>query len=103
MRIGTHTDWAAQFPFASLGLPDNYSIPLPSLYAFGFNYDETFVQATGARWKGLDLAEEQVQRQAAIEGLPVVRYRAILQHRYKDIEAELKEKVKEREENEGGT
>jgi hypothetical protein len=103
MRIGTHTDWAAQFPFASLGLPDNYSIPLPSLYAFGFNYDETFIQATGARWKGLDLAEQQVQRQAAIENLPVARYRAILQHRYKDIEAALKEKVREREENEGGT
>jgi hypothetical protein len=103
MRIGTHTDWAAQFPFASLGLPDNYSIPLPSLYAFGFNYDDAFLQATGARWKGLDLAEEQVQKQAAIEALPVARYRAILQHRYKDIEAELKEKVKEREENEGGT
>ncbi len=46
MRIGTHTDWAAQFPFASLGLPDNYSIPLPSLYAFGFNYDDAFLQAT---------------------------------------------------------
>jgi hypothetical protein len=103
MHIGTHTDWASQFPFASLGLPDNYSIPLPSLYAFGFNYDDLFIQATGARWKGLDLAEEQVQRQAALEALPVARYRAILQHRYKDIEAALKEKVKEREENEGGS
>jgi len=103
MHIGTHTDWAAQFPFASLGLPDNYSIPLASLYAFGFNYDEAFIHATGKRWKGLDLAEEQVEKQAGIEGLPVARYRAILQHRYKDIEAEIKEKVKEREENEGGT
>jgi len=51
----------------------------------------------------LDLAEEQVRQQAVLEALPVARYRAILQHRYKDIEAALKEKVKEREENEGGS
>jgi hypothetical protein len=98
MRIGSHTDWAGNFPFSELGLPDNYSIPLPSLYAFGFNYDDTFVQATGGGWKGLDLAEDQVQRQAEAEQLPVIRYRAILQHRYKDIAAALKH-----QEYEGGT
>jgi hypothetical protein len=91
MRIGAHTDWASKFPFAKLGLPDNYSIPLPSLYAFGFKYDEVFLRETGERWKGLDLAENQLDRQAAVEGLTVVRYRAILRHRYNDIVAALKE------------
>jgi hypothetical protein len=96
MRIGAHTDWASNFPFAGLGLPDNYTIPLPSLYAFGFTYDDVFLRATGTRWKGLALAEEQVSRQAALERVPAVRYRAMLRHRYKDIAAALKE-------GEGGT
>ena len=84
-HIGAHTDWASQFPFATVGLPDNYATPLPSLFVFGFEYDGAFVQATGGRWKGLDLAEAQVAAQAAAEGISVTRYRAILQHRYSDI------------------
>jgi len=84
-RIGAHTDWASQFPFAAVGLPDNYAQPLPSLMAFGFEYDQAFVEATGGRWKGLDLAEAQVAQQAAAQGMTVTRYRAILQHRYTDI------------------
>jgi hypothetical protein len=89
MRIGSHTDWSATFPFAGLGLPDNYAIALPSVYAFGFGYDDSFTRATGTRWKGLDLAEEQIRRQAALNGAPSAQYRKILQHRYKDIAAAL--------------
>jgi hypothetical protein len=95
MRIGEHTDWAGKFPFAGVGLPDNYSIPLASLYVFGFDYDSVFLKATGARWHGLDMAELAVARQAAVEGLETKRYRAILQHRYKDIASALKEKSEE--------
>jgi hypothetical protein len=95
MRIGSHTDWAGKFPFAGVGLPDNYSIPLASLYVFGFEYDSVFLRATGTRWRGLDIAELQVARQAAAEGLETGRYRAILQHRYKDIATALKEKSEE--------
>ncbi len=95
MRIGSHTDWAGKFPYAGVGLPDNYSIPLASMYMFGFEYDNVFLRATGTRWRGLDLAELQVARQAAEEGLETVRYRAILQHRYKDIASALKEKSEE--------
>jgi hypothetical protein len=97
MRIGTHTDWAGNFPFAGVGLPDNYSLALPSVYAFGFQYDDAFIRATGGGWKGLILAEEQVARQAAAEGTSVTQYRAILRHRFKDIEASLNEP------NEGGS
>jgi hypothetical protein len=95
MKIGEHTDWAGKFPFAGVGLPDNYSIPLASMYVFGLDYDSVFLKATGVRWRGLELAELQVARQAAAEGLETTRYRAILQHRYKDIASALKEKSEE--------
>ena len=97
MHIGAHTDWAGNFPFAEVGLPDNYAIPLPSLYVFGFDYDSVFLQAAGARWKGLDLALDRIERQAAAEGMPPARYRAILRHRYKDIDRGFKGKQKESE------
>ena len=92
MKIGSHTDWADKFPFAGVGLPNNYAIPLASLYAFGFNYDNVFLRVTGTRWRGLDIAETWVGEQAAAEGLDTRRYRAILQHRYKEIESALREK-----------
>jgi hypothetical protein len=95
MKIGEHTDWAGKFPFAGVGLPDNYSIPVASMYVFGFDYDSVFLRATGTRWRGLDLAELRVARQAAAEGLETPRYRAMLQHRYKDIASALKEKSAE--------
>jgi hypothetical protein len=95
MRIGSHTDWAGKFPFAGVGLPDNYSIPLGSLYVFGFEYDSVFLRVTGTRWRGLDLAELRVARQAAAEGMETGPYRAILQHRYKDIASALKQKSQE--------
>ncbi|HEX5430898.1 MAG TPA: peptidoglycan recognition family protein [Bryobacteraceae bacterium] len=104
MRIGEHTDWGSQFPFAAMGLPDNYAVPPPSLYAFGFDYDDAFLHAissaqNGAPWRGLALADDQVARQAAAEGLSAARYRRILQHRYKDIAALLEQ----RQEQSGGS
>lgn len=96
MRIGYHTDWAGNFPFAEIGLRDNYEVPLPSLYDFGFEYDPTFVNATGARvWGGLLLAEEQLRRQAAARGLTVRKYRALLQQRYRQIHAALESSARE--------
>ncbi len=81
MHIGAHVDWAAQFPFASLGLPDNYALPLPSLYAFGFESDVAFARATAGGWEGLKLTEAQVEQRAAAEGIAPARYRARLQQR----------------------
>ncbi len=85
MLIGAHVDWAGQFPFASLDLPDNYALPLPSLYAFGFGSDDVFARVTGGGWGGLRLAEAQVEQRAAAEGIAPARYRARLQQRYKNI------------------
>ena len=75
---------ARNFPSPPSACPD-YAQPLASLTAFGFQYDAAFVQATGGHWKGLDAAEAQVERQALAQGIPVTRYRAMLQHRYSDI------------------
>jgi hypothetical protein len=91
MLIGAHIDWAAQFPFASLGLPDNYSVPLPSLYAFGFESDSTFARVTAGGWQGQKLAEAQVARGAEAQGIAPARYRATLRQRYHDIAAVLQE------------
>ncbi|MBZ5606458.1 MAG: peptidoglycan recognition protein family protein, partial [Acidobacteriia bacterium] len=93
MRVGNHIDWAQNFPFAAVGLPNNYAIPLASVYVFGFKFDDAFLTATGGRWKGLDLAVAQLERQAAVDQTPVVRYRKILQRRYQDIAAVLKEQA----------
>lgn len=91
MRIGAHTDWAGDFPFRAIGLPDNYSTPPASMTAFGFDYDGVFLKVAGSRWRGLDLADEQLTLRAAAEGITVARYRMPLRHRYKEIAAALKE------------
>jgi N-acetyl-anhydromuramyl-L-alanine amidase AmpD len=91
MLVGYHTDWAGNFPFRDIGLNDNYAVPPASIYAFGFGYDPAFVHATGVRlWQGLVLAEDQIGTQAAARGIPVSRYRAILQKQYKEVLAALK-------------
>ena len=36
---------------------------------FGYNYDPTFLESTGARlWKGLLLAEERLVEEATVDG-----------------------------------
>lgn len=90
MRIGSHVDWAANFPFAEVGLPDNYIQPIAAIYLFGYGYDDEFVRATGARmWKGLGLSEDQVRQEATQRGLTVTRYRSLLQQRYRAVSAKI--------------
>jgi N-acetylmuramoyl-L-alanine amidase-like protein len=91
MLVGYHTDWAGNFPFLEVGLNDNYTTPPASIYTFGFNYDPEFVHATGVRlWQGLAMAEDQIRTEAAARGLPLSRYRSILQKKYKEILATLR-------------
>ena len=89
MRVGYHTDWAGSFPFAEMGLGENYSLALPSMYFFGFNYDPVFVTSTGARlWKGVVQAEQEIRQSALASGLPAAEYQKLLQLRYrKDLAA----------------
>jgi N-acetylmuramoyl-L-alanine amidase-like protein len=91
MLIGYHTDWAGNFPFLEVGLSDNYTAPPPSIYAFGFDYDATFVHHTGVRlWEGLALADDEMRTEAAARGLAVAKYRTILRKKYKEILETLK-------------
>jgi hypothetical protein len=85
MRIGYHTDWAANFPFRDVGLGDGYSTPVAALTLFGFEYDSAFLQANGGRvWPGLVIAEEQLVQDAAAHGTTLELYRRKLRQRFRD-------------------
>lgn len=99
MRIGYHTDWGSRFPFRDIGLPDNYEIPNPAIYLFGFDYDPAYVNSTGSDlWKGLSLAEERRRESAAERGVTIAEYRKILQQRYKDARSALQDRTADEEE-----
>lgn len=86
--LGWHTDFAASFPFAAAGLPDNYALPPAALYLLGFHYDDWYVRATGTRVeKGLAFADDLMREQAAKAGVPVNRYRRTLMRRYRELVA----------------
>jgi len=86
MRVGYHTDWASSFPFAQLGLPDNYARPLPAIVSFGFEYDSTFVEWAGTRlYAGVELAEAELARAG-----PVAEVRKRLRRRYRERLAEAR-------------
>jgi len=89
MRLGYHTDWAANFPFRDVGLGDGYSTPVASLTLFGFDYDSAFLQANGGRgWPGLVIAEEQIVQEAAAHGTTLELYRRKLRQRFRDWKPE---------------
>lgn len=86
MQIGYHKDWAENFPFPEVGLADNYGQPPPSLSAFGFGYDSSFLTSPGARlWKGLELADSQVDHAASAAHRTPEEYRKGLQKRYREM------------------
>ena len=93
MQIGYHTDWAANFPFSEVGLPDNYARPLPGLYLCGFVYDRSYVASTGRRiLAAIELSEERLEQAAARRRIEAASYREYLQQQYrKNIRALKKE------------
>jgi hypothetical protein len=91
MRIGYHTDLASRFPFAEMGLPNNYDLPLASLSEFGFDYDDLFRKAVGdSGWRGITVAERNLERAAAGSGISVDHHRQQLRDRYKRLYSALK-------------
>jgi hypothetical protein len=83
MHVGYHTDWAAGFPFEALGLPDNYAVALPSLWAFGFACEPANHISPAVR-----LAEQDLSWNAARSGMPVEDYRKRLQKQYREYLAQ---------------
>jgi hypothetical protein len=91
MRIGYHTDWAADFPFAQMGLPNNYSHPLPALYLLGFDYDSTYLEASGGMLRqALSTSEQMVRDQGLLRGISASHYKEFLRQRYRNKTAALK-------------
>ena len=89
-RMSYHSDWAAGFPFAQLGLPDNYRRTPPSLELFGFGWDAPLARVSGGRpWEGLLVGEQRLLQRAARAGMSPKRYRAMLQKHYREVVAAL--------------
>ena len=91
MRIGYHTDWASSFPFAALGLPDNYALPPPALLLAGFEADPAFLRAAGPRLgAGVQLAQNRLAERSRAAGVSLRSYRDRLRIEYRDRLAELR-------------
>lgn len=89
-EAGWHTDFASEFPFAAMDLPDNYALPPASLYAAGFDYNLRFLRAAGpGMLRGVDLAEGMLHREATARGLSDRRYRKLLEERYQTLPRSL--------------
>lgn len=89
-RIGYHTDWASNFPFSELGLPDNYNQMLPSMLQFGFEYDDAFIAATKNPWTGMLASAELIRERARAAGESPAAYRRRLRERFRKISAQLR-------------
>lgn len=84
--VSYHTDWALGFPFTEIGLPDNYSMPVPAMWVFGFSYDGTLMSLSGTPfWKGLLLGEDQLRQHASAHGLDIAAYRSLLRQKYRRV------------------
>jgi hypothetical protein len=91
MLVGYHTDWAAGFPFAEVGLPDNYQRALPSLWAFGFDCEPAWLASSGKQMSaGVQLAELDIARRAAAAGIRPAVYRKALREQYRAWLAEIR-------------
>ena len=91
MLVGYHTDWAAGFPFEALGLPDNYRLALPSLWAFGFDYEPAWLASSGNQMSsGVKMAERDIERQATAAGMRPALYRKALRDQYRVWLAEVR-------------
>jgi hypothetical protein len=91
MIISYHTDGSGDFPYRELGLPDNYSLPLPSIFLYGFDFDPSVLMSTGFRmWKGLLLADEELRREAESQQITLGQYKQKLREKYRTSMATLK-------------
>jgi len=96
MRVGYHTDWASGFPFEQVGLPDNYSLELPSVATFGFVCDQTVREVAGPRLtSAMEQTEAALDRRAEAAGMRPLEYRKTLQREYRTLLGQVKAAQKE--------
>jgi hypothetical protein len=92
MLIGYHTDWKGRFPFAAVGLPDNYKRTLPSITEWGFEYDSLFKKELNGRlWPGVGDSMKKFEAEARARDIAPERYRREKQQQYKEFLARLRE------------
>jgi len=83
MTIGYHYDGSGDFPFQQLGIPDNYALPIPSLFVFGFDFDSRFIMYSGARmWNGIRLSEKRLRQEADLQRISVEQHKDVLRKQY---------------------
>jgi hypothetical protein len=86
--MGYHTDWAAGFPFAAIGLTNKYDTEIAAISRLGFNYDSAYLAAAGGRrWPGLDKADVALRDAARQSGVSVEEKRRTLQEVYERLYA----------------
>ena len=91
MRVGLHVDWASGFPFAAMGLPDNYAIALPAIWAYGFESDASFRDRAGAEMQlGIENAQVLLARGAEATGTSLADYQRQLRRRYRGLLAQVR-------------
>jgi hypothetical protein len=85
-RIGYHTDWAANFPFAAVGLPDNYRLPVAGQELFGFEYDPEYMSLAGPELAmQLKKSDGIIAEQAKQKGMTPGLYRSSLQKEFQRL------------------
>ena len=103
MRLGYHTDWAANFPFREMGFSTDiswgstgYAMPIAAIQFFGFDYDQQFLSAIGGRpWEGLTAADQALIARAQSQSMSVRDYREHLQTLYRQLRSHLHEPITE--------
>jgi len=91
MRAGYHTDWASGFPFEQVGLPDNYSLALPSAAVFGFVCDAALRRSAAPTLiTAIERSDASLEQHAAASGMSVSAYRKTLQRQYRALLAQVK-------------
>lgn len=86
MGVGYHTDWSAGFPFARLGLPVNYLVPLPAIKLFGFGFEDFYAKLASEELQdGISAAETLLRQEATRRGQSTASYRRQLAKRFRAI------------------
>jgi N-acetylmuramoyl-L-alanine amidase len=86
--MGYHTDWVIGFPFAAIGLANQYETEVAAISRLGFNYDAAYLAAAGGRhWPGLDKADAALREAARQSNVSVEEKRRDLQEIYERLYA----------------
>ena len=91
MQAGYHTDWAFGFPFEQVGLPDNCTRDLPSLWVFGFQYASGPPdKAESGVYAGAARTEARIADRASAAGLSLAAYRNSLRKTFRERSEEVR-------------